>query len=150
MLDTRIFFAKSEDDGETWSEPEIMDRSPFHVPTPITGVRSQPASSVLQLDGRIAMVYVDRTGPPVIKKGISSDRGRNWPDNTEIVLHQTSPGSQTWNKKSMQDAWAEMGEFSLGLPTSTLLENGDVLFVYYSGPHTDQTDIKRVRIRTNG
>lgn len=64
------------------------------------------------------------------------------PDNTEIVLHQTSPRSQTWKKKSMQDAWAEMGKFSVGLPTTTLLENGDVLVVYYSGPHTDQTDIK--------
>ena len=257
LLDTRIFFAKSEDDGETWSEPEIMDTSPFHVPTPFTGpvlrlsngdsacqfelnkhyydpsvwqhssvlmfskdegktwvghaitsndpenrifywdqrpgvlangrimdlfwtydnqatvylsiharesldnghtwselwdtgVPGQPAPPVSLLDGRIAMVYVDRTGPPVIKMRISSDRGHTWPDNTEIVLHQTSPGSQTWKKKSMQDAWAEMGKFSMGLPTTTLLENGDILVVYYSGPHTDQTDIKWVRIRTNG
>ena len=257
LLDTRIFFAKSEDDGETWSEPEIMDTSPFHLPTPITGpvlrlsngdlacqfelnkhyydpsvwehssvlmfskdegktwenhvitsndpenrifywdqrpgvladgrimdlfwtydsedavylniharesldngytwseiwdtgVPGQPAPPVSLLDGRIAMVYVDRTGPPVIKMRISSDCGITWPDNTEIVLHQSGPGSQTWKKKSMQDTWAEMGKFSVGLPTTALLENGDVLVVYYSGLHTDQTDVRWVRISTNG
>ena len=257
LLDTHIFFAKSEDDGETWSEPEILDSFPFHVPTPFTGpvlrlsngdlacqfelnkhyydpsvwqhssvlmfskdegetwgehvitsndpenrifywdqrpgvladgrildlfwtydnqatvylniharesldngrtwselwdtgVPGQPAPPVLLLDGRIAMVYVDRTGPPVIKMRISSDRGHTWPDNTEIVLHQAKPESQTWKKKSMQDTWAEMGKFSMGLPTTTLLENGDILVVCYSGPDTDQTDIKWIRFRMNG
>ena len=132
-----IHARESLDNGRTWSE--LWD----------TGVPGQPAPPVSLLDGRIAMVYVDRTGPSVIKMRISSDRGSTWPDNTGIVLHQTSPGTQTWKKKSMQDTWAEMGEFSVGLPTTTLLENGDILVVWYSGPHTDQTDIKWVRIRTN-
>ena len=256
LLDTRIFFATSDDDGGTWSEPEIMDTSPFHVPTAITGpvlrlsngnlacqfelnkhyydtsvwrhssvlmfskdggktwpeyaitgndpknrifywdqrpgiladgrildmfwtydsqaavylniharesldhgctwselwdtgVPGQPAPPVSLPDGRIAMVYVDRTGPPVIKMRVSSDHGRTWPDRTEIVLYQTGANSQTWKKKSMQDAWAEMAMFSTGLPATALLENGDVLVVYYAGPDTDQTDIQWVRIGTN-
>ena len=37
LLDTRIFFAESEDGGETWSTPRLMDTSPFNIPTPLTG-----------------------------------------------------------------------------------------------------------------
>ena len=131
-----ILARESLDHGRTWSE--LWD----------TGVPGQPALPISLPDGRIAMVYVDRTGAPVIKMRISSDLGRTWLDSTEIVLYQTSPMSQTWEKKSMQDAWAEMAKFSVGLPATALLKNGDVLVVYYAGPDTDQTDIKWVRIGT--
>ncbi len=47
----------------------------------------------------------------------------------------------------MQDAWAEMGAYSLGLPTTALLPDGDVLVVFYAGPNSDQTDIRWVRVR---
>lgn len=255
LLDTRVFFARSDDDGKSWSEPKLMDTSPFNVPTAITGpalilstgelvcqfelnkhyydtsvwrhssvlmfskdegktwlehvitsndpsnrifywdqrpgvltdgrilnlfwtydnhdtaylniharesldngrtwsemwdsgIPGQPASPVSILDGSIALVYVDRTDSPVIKMRISSDHGRTWLDSTEIILYQTSPSTQTRKKTSMQDAWAEMGAFSVGLPATALLENGDVLVVYYAGPETDQTDIQWVRIKS--
>ena len=253
LLDTRIFFATSQDDGTTWSEPEPMDTSPFHItPTtgPVlllsngdwacqfelnkpyydtsvwrhssvlmfskdggkswpehvstsndpenrifywdqrpgvladgtlldlfwtydnqlatylniharrsldngrtwsamwdTGVPGQPAPPVSLPDGGIAMVYVDRTGAPVIKLHASEDGGKTRPDETEIVLYGDEGNSQTWRKGSMQDAWAEMGAFSIGLPTTALLGNGDLLVVYYAGPETDLTDIQWVRIR---
>jgi hypothetical protein len=47
----------------------------------------------------------------------------------------------------MQDAWAEMGKFSIGLPTMAFLKNGDILVVYYAGTHPDFTDIYWVHIR---
>ena len=37
LLDSRIMLSHSEDDGATWSEPELMGTTPFNVPTPITG-----------------------------------------------------------------------------------------------------------------
>lgn len=37
LLDTRIFLAVSDDDGETWSDPERVDTAPFNVPVPLTG-----------------------------------------------------------------------------------------------------------------
>jgi hypothetical protein len=92
------------------------------------------------------MVYVDRSGAPMIKMRTSRDGGRTWPDDSEIVLEQPRLASQTWAKKSMQDAWAEMGRFSLGLPATARIPNGDVLVVYYAGPSTDQTDIQWVRL----
>ncbi len=253
LLDSRIFFAKSQDDGLTWSEPELMDTSPFNIPTAITGpvlllpngdwacqfelnksyydtsvwrhssvlmfskdggkswpeyvvtsndpenrifywdqrpavladgtildlfwtydntlktylnihgrksmdngcswsemwdtgIAGQPASPASILNDRIAMVYVDRTGPPVIKMRISSDNGKRYPDNTEIIIYRAETKAQTWNKRSMQDAWAEMGKFSVGLPATALLPNGDILVVYYAGPIPDHTDIQWVRV----
>ena len=47
----------------------------------------------------------------------------------------------------MEDAWAEMGQFSMGLPATAQLSNGDILAVYYAGPETDQTTIEWVRIQ---
>jgi hypothetical protein len=254
LLDTRIFLARSEDAGATWSKPERMDTTPFRCPTPITGpvlvlasgelacqfetnkhyhdpapwqhasviifsrdggkswpehsvvasdpqkrvfwwdqrpavlpggrildlfwtydrqaaaylniharestdhgrtwsdmwdtgVPGQPAPPVPLPDGTLGMVYVDRTAAPVIKMRASRDGGRTWPDNSEVVIHEASVPSQTWNKRSMQDAWAEMGKFSVGLPATAVARNGDILVVYYSGPATDQTDILWARAR---
>ena len=254
LLDCRIFFARSEDGGETWSEPELMDTSPFRCPTPTTGpvlglangglacqfelnkhyyepaewrhssvlmfsrdggktwpehsvvssdpenrifywdqrpavlpdgrildlfwtydnrdaaylniharesrdhgrnwsemwdagVPGQPAAAVPLPDGGIGMVYMDRTGPPVIKMRASEDEGRTWPDETEIVIYQTAVGSQSVGKKRMQDAWAEMGKFSVGLPATAVMADGDILVLYYAGSERDLTDIKWARVR---
>ena len=92
------------------------------------------------------MVYVDRTANPIIKLRISEDNGRTWPDTSETILYQAETESQTEGKKSMQDAWAEMGKFSIGLPATTLLQNGDVLVVYYAGLETDLTDVRWLRV----
>ena len=255
LLDTRIFLARSRDAGATWSPPELMDTSPFNMPTPLTGpalllpngslacqlelnkpyydtsvwrhssvlmfsrdsgrswpehaitgndpgnrifywdqrpgvlhdgsvldlfwtydnrsatylniharesrdggrtwsaiwdtgVPGQPAPPVSLPDGRIAMVYVDRTSTPTIKARTSNDGGRTWPTETEMMLSQPEAVSQTQQKKTMQDAWAEMARFSIGLPTTAFLRNGDMLVVYYVGPETDHTDIHWARIRT--
>lgn len=110
-----------------------------------TGIPGQPAPPVSLADGRIVMVYVDREGSPTLKARTSNDGGRTWPDATELILHETAVVSQTWDKGKMEDAWNEMGKFSLGLPATTLLPNGDVLAVYYQGPHSDYTDIRWVR-----
>jgi hypothetical protein len=130
-----IHARESKDNGRTWSE--IWD----------TGVPGQPASPVSLKDGRIAMVYVDRTAAPVIKARVSSDRGRTWLGETEEVVYRRESVSQTEQKGKMQDAWAEMGKFSIGLPTTASLPDGDVLIVYYAGPKTDITDIEWVRLR---
>ena len=130
-----IHARQSDDHGRTWSE--MWD----------TGIPGQPARPVPLADGTLGMVYVDRTASPLIKMRASADGGRTWPDRSEIVIDQPPMASQTWEKRSMQDAWAEMEKFSIGLPATTTAQNGDVLAVYYSGPSTDQTDIKWVRIR---
>lgn len=126
--------ARESKDGRTWSE--IWD----------TGVPGQPAQPVQLPDVRIAMVYVDRTGEPIIKLRISDDGGHTWPEETETIIHRSFQ-NQTQNKGSMQDAWTEMARFSIGLPATALLASGDVLVVYYAGPNTDDTDICWARVR---
>jgi hypothetical protein len=41
--------------------------------------------------------------------------------------------------------WAEMHKYSVGLPDTALLSNGDLLVTFYTGPDADQTDIAWVR-----
>lgn len=254
LLDSRIMFAESPDGGATWSRPELMDTSPFNVPTPITGpvlalrsgewacqfelnkhyydtsawrhssvlmfsrdegkswpeysivtsdpenrvfywdqrptvladgaildlfwtydtkltsyrniharrsgdhgrtwgelwdtgVRGQPAPPVSAPGGGIVMVYVDRTGAPAIKARVSRDGGRTWPAATELTLYRAELPPQTVGKTSMQDAWAEMGRFSVGLPATAALPDGEVVALFYAGPETDHTDVRWARLR---
>lgn len=254
LLDSRIMLSWSEDGGERWSTPQLVDTAPFHVPTPITGpilslrngdlacqfelnkpydapevwrhrsvllfsgdlggtwpehaitsgdpanrifywdqrpavlgdgrlldlfwtydneagrylhihartsadhgrnwsgmwdtgVSGQPGPPVDLADGSMIMVFVDREGPPAIKCRRSEDGGRSWPAGSEQVIYATGLLSQSREKRSMQDSWAEMSAFSVGLPTTARLDNGDVLVVYYAGPHADRTDIRWARVR---
>lgn len=130
-----IHACESRDNGRTWSA--MWD----------TGVPGQPAPAVSLPGGRIAMVYVDRTSTPVIKARVSADGGRTWPQETELLLHGVQTPSQTEEKKKMQDAWAEMAKFSLGLPATARLANGDILVTFYAGSRTDCTAIRWLRIR---
>jgi hypothetical protein len=92
------------------------------------------------------MVYVDRTGAPQIKLRLSDDGGRTWPDASESTLYGLDAASQSRRKDSMQDAWAEMGRFSVGLPATAPLPDGGLLVVYYAGPDTDLTSIEWARV----
>ncbi|MBP1990411.1 sialidase family protein [Paenibacillus eucommiae] len=129
-----IHMRKSVDHGRTWSE--YRD----------TGVPGQPAPVVPFGDNAIAMVYVDRTGTPAIRMKTSKDGGLSW---SEATLDVSKPegASQTREKGSMQDAWAEMSLYSKGLPGTAVLANGDILIVYYDGPGTDYTGIEWVRVQ---
>ena len=129
-----IHARESGGNGRTWSAP--WD----------TGVPGQPAPPVSLADGRIGMVYVDRTAEPVIKMRASDDGGRTWPENSELAISTPTGASQTVKKTDMRDAWAEMGAFSIGLPETAILRNGDILVVYYAGPRTDHTNIEWARV----
>ncbi len=255
LLDSRIMFAESTDGGETWTEPALMDTSPFNVPTPITGpvlllpggericqfetnkpyydttkwihrsvlmfshdggatwprhsvvtrdprifywdqraqvlpdgrivdlfwtydneaakylnihacesadggrtwsalwdtgVPGQPAPLVALADARMVMVYVDRTGAPAIRCRASTDQGRTWPADLTLTLYESLSTSQTVKKDGMADAWSEMGKFSVGLPATATLPDGDFLTVYYAGESTDCTSVEWIRVRGDG
>jgi hypothetical protein len=132
---TDIMARESLDEGRSWSP--LWD----------TGLPDQPGTPVSLQDGRLSLVYVDRTSAPTIKLRLSEDRGRTWPGDTETVVY-AGEQSQTWSDKgTMGDTWDEMGEFSVGLPHCDLTPDGDLLVVYYAGPRTDETGIEWVRLR---
>ncbi len=130
-----IHARESRDRGRTWSA--LWD----------TGVPGQPAPVVPLRDELLAMVYVDRTGAPAIRCRVSTDDGRTWPASTQSSIHESPLPSQTVRKVGMADAWSEMGKFSVGLPATAALPNGDLLVVYYAGPQADVTSIEWARLR---
>ena len=69
-----IHARESLDSGKTWLD--IWD----------TKVPGQPAPAVAIGDGKIAMVYVDRTAAPAIKLRTSHNYGRSWDDDTELTI----------------------------------------------------------------
>lgn len=124
----------STDHGRNWS-----DMWDTHVP-------GQPAAPVSLREGGIAMVFVDRTGTPTIKMRTSNDGSQTWPEASEIVLHAAPIPPQSTLKAGMNDAWSEMSKFSVGLPATAQTLDGDVVVVYYAGPHCDETSIHWVKV----
>jgi hypothetical protein len=112
-----------------------------------TGVPGQPAPAVRLADGRLVMVYVDRTAAPTIKVRTSDDDGHRWPAETERTLFAQRADRDLEHPGDMQTAWNEMYDFALGLPTTALLPGGDVLVVFYAGRSGDETDIHWQRLR---
>lgn len=129
-----IHASVSKDHGRTWSRPRDLK------------VPGQPAPPVGLKDGSMVMVYVDREAQPTIKARLSRDGGKTFPDSTELIIHRRkAPTKATIKKGDMNDAWTEMGLFSIGLPATTLLPDGDILTVFYTGDSQDYTDIQWVR-----
>jgi hypothetical protein len=130
-----IHACRSRDDGETWSP--LWD----------TGVAGQPGPAFALDDGSLAMPVVDRRVAPKITVRRSGDGGTLWPENETLVVYDAAGETQTEKKSSMQDAWAEMYAFSVGLPNVAPLPDGGALLVYYAGSETDHTAIRWAEIR---
>ncbi len=129
-----IHIAESRDGGHTWSPP--WD----------SGLPGQPAAITQLNGGELALVHVDRESLPCIKMRLSSDGGRSWPEESEFVIARAEI-TQQGAKGSMQDAWTEMQSFSLGLPQTSPLPDGDLLVTWYQGQTTDHTAIHWARLR---
>ena len=95
------------------------------------------------------MVYVDRRAEPQVKLRLSDDKAQTFAAETELLIHSRIPRSQNIQKSkgTSSDAWAEMGQFSIGLPDAVRLP-GDrgILVVYYTGQDKDHTDVEWSRI----
>ncbi len=127
-----IHASESFDGGKTWGY--IWD----------TGLYGQPGQPVDLGDGRIATIDIDRTIRPIITVRISRDHGRTY-DET-IVVYDSKIKKQASRNISMNDAWDEMGRFSVGHPTLLNLGRGEILAYYYAGDHCDSTRIEFVKI----
>jgi hypothetical protein len=86
------------------------------------------------------VIHIDRSGSPRIVVRISGDGGRTFlPD--ECTIYDSRLQKQEYKKSGMNDAWDEMSAFSVGHPGLAMLPSGILYAYYYSGPHTDRTDI---------
>jgi hypothetical protein len=130
-----IHVTQSKDNGTTWT------------PLRDTGVPGQPGPAFQLADDTIAMPVVDRENAPKITVRRSADGGLTWPEDETLVVYDSAGASQTESKATMQDAWAEMYAFSVGLPNVAPLPDGGALLVYYAGNETDHTAIRWAKIQ---
>ena len=118
---------ESLDGGATWSGIED------------TGLPGQAGNAVMLPDGRLALIYIDRTGAPTVRLALSRDHGRTWEENLALYVHGTQRAEH--QKSAYGEAWTEMGKFTAGHPFLTRLNNGQLLAVHYAGPAKDRTDL---------
>ena len=80
LLDTKVFLAYSEDDGDTWGTPTLMDTSPYTMPTPITGPLLRLNNGTLVCQIELNKIYLD-TEPWQHASVLlfSDDDGQTWP-----------------------------------------------------------------------
>jgi hypothetical protein len=122
----------SEDGGKTWGA--LWD----------TGIYGQPGQPVVLEDGRLMTIDIDRSVKPVITVRISKDIRKGF--GAQLIVYDADLGKQDSKEISMNDAWAEMVQFSVGHPTLLYLGNNEVLAYYYTGSAADMTNIAFVRI----
>ena len=99
LLDTRIFFAISDDEGFTWSKLELMDTSPFDVPTPLTGPTLLLPGGQWACQFELNKHCYDTTPwrhSAVLK--FSHDQGRSWPDHA-IAGHDPEDRIFYWDQR---------------------------------------------------
>ena len=118
---------ESRDSGGTWGE--LAD----------TGLPGQAGNAVMLPDGRLALVYIDRTGAPTVRLALSRDRGGTWEEDWALYVHGTQRAEH--RKTAYGEAWTEMGKFTAGHPFVTRLSSGRLLVIHYAGPETDRTDL---------
>ncbi|MGI6525850.1 MAG: sialidase family protein [Caldicoprobacterales bacterium] len=97
LKDTRIFFCFSEDDGETWSTPQLMDTTPIKDPTPLTGAPFMLKDGTIVCQFEINKHERDKT-KWVHKSAMifSSDEGKSW---REVSIVTEVPDMYYWDQR---------------------------------------------------
>jgi hypothetical protein len=97
LKDTRIFFCLSEDDGQTWSTPELINTYPDGDPVPLTGPPFMLSNGTIVCQYEINKA-VGNTAEWVHKSAMifSHDGGKSW---GETVIVTEKPGMYYWDQR---------------------------------------------------
>lgn len=97
LKDTRIFFSFSEDEGETWSDPELMDTNPVKDPVPLTGSPFRLADGTIVCQFEINKRVGDTT-KWIHKSALifSYDNGKTWGD---VSMVTGVPDMYYWDQR---------------------------------------------------
>jgi len=109
-----LYQSQSDDLGQTWSQP---------AKTPMWG---SPAHLWQLQDGRLLATYGHRRERFGIRACVSSDEGRSWDIENEIVLRD------------------DLKNMDLGYPTTTQMDDGTLLTAYYA--RDENNDVTCIQI----
>ena len=94
LLDTRILISTSSDGGASWSAPQVVETTPFNVPTPTTGPILRLPDGTLTCQFELNKPYLEtapwRHAAVLI---FSSDNGATW---REPAIAAEDPESQVY------------------------------------------------------
>lgn len=128
-----IHMTESFDGGYTWTK--LYD----------TGLPGQAGNPIKLPDGRLALVYFDRTNVPTLKLVLSSDMGKTYTEPFDVYIHQAPKAENV--KKEYKEAWVEMGKYTAGHCFQAVAPDGDLLVSYYAGPEQHQTNAMVTRVK---
>ena len=109
------------------------------------GLPGQAGNPVTLSDGRLAMVYFDRTGVPTLKLALSADGGHTFEEPLVVYEHKAPKAENV--KARYAEAWDEMGKFTAGHCFAEALSGNRMLIVFYQGPVKDKTNAMLYRIQ---
>lgn len=109
-----------------------------------TGLSGQPGNAVELGDGRLCCIYINRDSMPIIRLALSEDGGKTWRDT--LTVYDSHPSEVEKKQGGMNEAWSEMGAFSVGHPYLLDLGDGTLMAYYYAGPSTHRTDVHWVHV----
>ncbi len=122
--DAPIHIAWGSADGHTWSAPYA------------TGIEGQICAPLYMPDGRLLAAYVHRHDPPGLRAVLSDDGGHSWNISTELEFYRKErEGAESGmgGRRDFGDYWADMSIWTFGHPTPVVLDDGNVLIIYYAG-----------------
>jgi hypothetical protein len=116
-----ICMTASKDDGRTWGSPEPIvhpgsaniwaERPAAELESSTAAYRYRSPWPLLLRDGKVVVLFARRLPPYGIGAVVSSDQGRTWSD--ELILR------------------SDGGNWDLGYPVATQLDDGRVFVAYY-------------------
>jgi hypothetical protein len=135
--DMPIHIAWSSDDGQTWEPPRS------------TGIRGQIALPMPLPDGRLLVFYVHRHPPGSMRLIASSDGGRTWDTDGELVVYQNAGSGQRGmaGESNYARYWENMSTWTFGHPAGVLLDERTVLLAYYAGKSKDCLSARWARVK---
>lgn len=123
----------SHDHGYNWTGPHDI------------GIADQAGRPAILADGRLVLAWVDRFGTRSIRVRAAERVTAPLTAESEIVLYALEPAPAASTDASLGTALAEMEFWNYGLPSATVLPNGEVMVVYYAGS-TARMDICWARL----
>ena len=113
-----------------------------------TGIQGQIAAPIFLSDDRLLLFYVHRHEPCSMRLIASSDGGKSWDRENELVVYSKAEFGE--ERKEAVDGyvrlWSAMYAWTFGHPTGVVLDDGSLLLAYYAGAEETRLSVRWARV----